>query len=129
MFSDSTVDIAIDQIKAALKSVEKNLGVEIDLTGIRYSEEEFYCTMTVLKAGSESRQEREYNFQTTLNPKLPALGSIIEPVGGKIKYKIMGWKSRNRKFPILAKRMDNGNLYKMTTRQVEKARIVQKITL
>lgn len=107
----------------ALAEVSEKFNIDIDVGNMRYSD--FTCK---IKVTAQSRDENavpeaEKNYlQVMAQYQLPELFTVIE-FGGE-KYRIVGWKSRAKKYPIIGESLDNGKRYKLGLDYLKAATII-----
>jgi len=97
------------EIEAALAEFAKSTGLEIELGNGLFSSTEVTFKVTAKLAGAESKEEKALSL-FGYKP-----GQIVSIQGRKMK--LVGYKSRNRKYPFIVKEMGaagNGQIYKVS---------------
>ena len=97
--------------KSAVKDLEAQYGVKIDMGNINYESSEFRTKLTVTKRSANS---------LTLTPSPNA--SLESYVGSKVafngtKYEVVGVKANRPKYPLVMERED-GKKFKVSVDQV-----------
>lgn len=106
----------------AVKSLEKEYGVKIEVKGITYDENSFRFKTTVKSTVSESGElidTAKVEFEEwawKFGLEASHYGKIVE-AGGKT-FKVCGIKPRSSKLPILGKDVNGGGVYKLSARDV-----------
>ena len=115
----SSLAIIRKDIEDALSVVAKKHELSFRLNGIRYTENSF-------KVGLEAVQSSngESVLSVTFKEKCYKYGLLPEHLGrvfysGDNSYKITGLKPRNRKYPVIAERTDNGKQFKFSALKVK----------
>jgi hypothetical protein len=121
-FSKENIKDIRNDIISALKKVEQKHGVLFNLGRITYYNTDFRASLQchTNDDGAKSPIELEWNklchsygFKgTDLHEKVNLNGEV---------HQIIGLKSRNRKYPIITKKMGNGKQYKWTSDSVLRA--------
>lgn len=102
------------EIELVLKEVGERNGMEIKISGgIIYYETSFKCGIEGVKEGAETEIERAFKR----NAKYYKMTS--GDLGKKFlfrgrTFKILGWKTRNSKYPVVAEEEKSGMKYKFT---------------
>ena len=116
------------EFKDAVSEIEKKHGISISLGGISYSPSSFSSKLEVI----ESQPDEEGNFvsgeQARFNANCKYLGLTpshygVEFMHGNTKFKLIGIKPRNRKYPIIAKSVKTGTIYKLTTKDLDQIKL------
>ena len=110
------------KIAIALKSVENDLDIKINVGTITYTDSDFKVQLTGVDsvAGADNFLEAEFLSKCGLYGLKPEhLGQKVK-IGGDV-HRIVGLKVRNRKYPIITKNMKNCKEYKLTQWTVENA--------
>ena len=111
-------------INEQLKSIAEEQGVTLEVTNCSYGENSFTFKMeggTIDEAGNVIDSKAEYFLANAGSYGLSPddLGSTFVSNSG-LKFKIIGLKSRARKYPIITSNLDNGRNYKHSVEQVKR---------
>ena len=103
-------------IDNALKSVADKHGLSLQLGNIRFNEHSFTGKLEARVTENPGEPTMATDFKAlSMSYGIPAsyLHSIVT-LNGK-RYKIVGLKPRNRKYPIICEKTDNGKRYKFSS--------------
>jgi hypothetical protein len=116
-FNESAVDQFRHEFENLVKDFEEKHGVKFSLGTITYGLNQLHSKMTVTIVsegenpedveGKVSLERHGFRFGLTdedFNKRIHFLGDV---------YQLKGIKPRSRKYPILAKNMNNGQTYKL----------------
>jgi len=119
-------------LEAALSLLEEQYGVKIKVGTIRYNPEQVSCKIigTTL---TEARTEAAAELGEEVTPELAALwaqsdilfGEYVDTtathvVGELGRCKLVGYKTRNRQYPIIVRQVLTGNRYKISLEQARR---------
>ena len=104
--------------EAMLTVLQKDTGMKIDLGNIRFSPDghlTFKGTASVKGEGNTF----VCPYAIALNEQIESYGFSKDIIGKPTKYqgetyKLVGLKTKNRKYPFIAENLDNGKTYKMS---------------
>lgn len=111
-----------DKIKLAIAKIEKEENVEISFGTRNYDSSKYTTKMTVKTTAKDTKTVKAVS---DVNTQLSANYGFSENIVGKSfvsngnTYTITEFKTRNRKYPIIATSTANGRNYKFTTNQVK----------
>lgn len=106
-------------IKAAVESVEKEYGVEVDFGNISYEQNKFTIKTTVFNGSAEENVKNNFFKYANLYGFEPEdLGK--EFVFDKEKVKIVGFEPSRRKYPVVVEG-EKGNKFLITIAGAKKA--------
>jgi hypothetical protein len=120
----NTVKNLRTSIEAALKQVEAQYGVTVDVGNARFTDRSVKFQFNVIECDVDSTgnvikvDPAEADFKANhwrWNLKADALGKTFFVNG--LRYTLVGSKSRNTKYPIIAT-APNGKRYKFTVRSI-----------
>jgi hypothetical protein len=100
-------------INDAIRVVEGNYNVELKIGNINYQETGFTTKLSVnliLDGEVQTKEVRDFEQLAELSGCKFPMGFGFDANGSK--HIVSGYSSRSRKFPILAKNLDNGQTYK-----------------
>lgn len=121
-FNKKTLDQLRVILNAALQSVTMECGVDFVIGRIRFQPQTATITIEGTVEGGENKEETDYNDARVLLPKLPPLFStIIMPgiiAGDDKQYKLIGYRRKNRKYPIIATELKSGRRFKLPLQAV-----------
>jgi len=121
-FTKENIQHIRNDMTSALKDIEKKHGVLFNLGRISYTDLDFRVAIKchANSNGANSPLELEwmkycqsYGFQTSDLMKKVKLSDEV--------HEILGLKVRNRKYPVITKRLRDGRQYKWTQYQVQRA--------
>jgi hypothetical protein len=117
MITDSKINEVQKKIKAAIAQIEKDENVKISFGNIRYNSAYYTSQLKV------STLEKTEKVTSVLESICRNLGFTQNVIGMKFmsngrEMEIIDIKTRNRKFPIIVKTIDNKQ-YKMTVSQIK----------
>lgn len=101
----------LEELETFLARFGDEQDMKVEVGNARFGYGEIVVKVTLREEGAESAEVRDYNQLKETNPlKYPELDS--KSISGE--YIIRGYKARNRKYPFLVQRADNGKVYKMS---------------
>ena len=108
-------------IEDALSVVSKKHELSFRLNGIRFTDSSFKVGLEAVKSSNG-----ESVLSVTFKEKCYKYGLLPEHLGrvflsGDTRYKIVGLKPRNRKYPVIAERCRDGKSYKFSALNVKGA--------
>jgi hypothetical protein len=103
-------------INAALASIAKTHGVQIKVGNGSFTTDNATIKIEVASIGdnglAKTKEATDFErYATSFGLKPEDLGTVFESRG--VKYTLIGAKSRSTKYPLLAKCIDTGKVYKM----------------
>jgi len=104
-----------DQIEERLAQLGEDLGIELTLGKGTYSDEGFghFSKLSIKVIGGTTQEELDFMAYANMVGLEPSdFGMEFTQRGDT--YTLCGLKTRNRKFPILAKKASDGKIYKFT---------------
>jgi hypothetical protein len=108
-------------LEKALAAVAKKHDLEFEIGAIRFNEAEASMTLKTKVKGAVTKEQAIYEFEASMR-NLPAFGATILAEGEE--YKILGWNSRAKKFPITALEIKSNKKYKLTVDMVANAQVI-----
>lgn len=117
MITDSKIKIVQDKIRKAIAAIEKEEKVTISFGGCRYNSA-YYTTS--MKVSTTEKTEQVADIYNSMCKRLGFTQNIIglkfsTPTG---EYEIVDIKTKNRKYPIIAKH--GLKMYKYTVEDIKK---------
>jgi len=127
-FNSKNLDELRKDLKAVLEVIEEVHDIKFDIGGMKYGAESCRMTLTATCATDESgnslnKNELEYNKMVdshkmfSPDKKFLALGDKF--ISNGEQFKIVGWKPKSRKFPLLGLNK-KGKTYKFPGLKAEK---------
>lgn len=107
------------EVLAALQEVGKKLGVSIRLDGGRFGPDRYSMKIAISPLTGSGKAAIPLNFiqdARRLGVDPSCWGKKFTHLG--VNYKVTGIKTRNRKYPILATRLNDGTSMKLPLRMV-----------
>jgi len=123
-FDRTTLKVLRKEINSALSAVCETHGITITLGNISFSNNEASIKMKANIEGAPTKEESMYSSYALITD-LPPLHSVVKLFDGK-EYKIIGWNTKARKYPIKAMEIHTGKVFKMRESQIKNALEVQK---
>lgn len=119
MINESKVRRIQAKINSLVNEIEKEENVSINFGSVTYNSA-YYTTS--MKVTTKEKNEKTDNVFEAL---CKSIGFTQNVIGMEFKlrgnsYKITSIKTRNRKYPVIADNLDNGNTYKFTVDHVKK---------
>lgn len=113
-----------NELMEAARKIGEKYGYDVkrgsgkyDSSMYKMSNVEFFKRGELGKKYSESDEDamkREFDFNKPLHGLSKVnVGDLYRNRDG-VQMKVVGWKARNRKYPVLVQNMNNGSLYKIT---------------
>lgn len=113
-------------MEEAVQSVADKFGVNITANGARFSSAEatfkFNVEPATPGAGVFTKEEKAYDLEQKMR-KLPARDAVIE-APDKTRFRVVGWRSRARKYPIVAIDLADNSKYTLTVDYVNNCKRV-----
>lgn len=94
---------------------EHNIALRVGNASYSGKEATFKLHMTLNNSNMPTKEEEDYDFYARVEG-LPKRGTIISI--RNTKYKLVGFKSRSTKYPIIALDMENNKRYKFPINRV-----------
>jgi len=121
-FTKDSLKVLRKDIDSALKSVADKHGLSLMLGNIRFNEESFTGKLEARVTDKPGETTMAADFRALahsygLSPSL--LGQVLS-INGK-RYKIVGLKPRNRKYPVIAESVATGKRFKFAAFSVRSA--------
>jgi hypothetical protein len=104
------------EITDALKSIAENYGLAFELGRITFDDNSFKVSVEAALVSEAGEPKMAIDFRKhcyKYGLKESDLGSIFKNASLE-RFEITGAKPRNRKYPIIAKKLSNGKEYKFT---------------
>lgn len=119
-FTKKDFDLFRDDIKQAVETVEKKYGVEIKFGNIKYDNVSFTLETTVFNGSADDAKKIDFERRCEL------YGLSKDDFGKEITidskvYIISGIEAKRRKYPMLLKNKDTGDMHLFTESAVRKA--------
>ena len=116
------------EFKDAVSELEKKHGISISLGRISYDSSRFSTKMEVIESQPDEDGNIVSGEQARFNANCKYLGLTpshygVEFMHGSTKFKLIGIKPRNRKYPIIAKSVKTGTIYKLTTKDLDQIKL------
>jgi len=118
---DNLKNVVRPAIQAALDKVGAEYGMKIALGNISFGQFEFKASVKTTIESSAAKEEaknkeiREFNeYASYLGFKSSVLGCEFTSLMSGGRFRIVGVKMSSRKYPILAKRLEDGKVYKFS---------------
>lgn len=108
-FNGTTLGAVRHALNEAIKNVAEEFNIELSVGRIKYTDSSAEIQIDALAEGGESQMVLEYKMNQNLFA-LPDLYTQID-VRGEV-YKTIGFKRKNRKYPVICERMSDGRNYK-----------------
>lgn len=127
MITNEKINSIQRKIKQLITEVEKEEQVKITFGSCRYSDVDYKSTMTVKSIAKDTQTKKANKSQDTMLSKSYGFsGNIIGKtfVSGFKTFKITEFKTRNRKFPIIASCL--GKSYKFQVSRVKMIMDIEK---
>jgi hypothetical protein len=99
-----------DKIKKALSDISESEGIQISIGPISFSQTSFIAKITGVEVGSDFVDKSNLLMSKRYGFSQNIVGMQFESKFGK--FIIDGFKSSNRKYPVLATRVNDGKQYK-----------------
>ncbi len=116
-----------EEMQEAMKVVAKKHNVTINFLSSRYSDADatfrFKTVLNAPKKGVLTAEQRNYDLHAALNP-IPPRNTVVKSSANQL-FELLGWNSRARKYPIVAKDVATNTLYKLGVSYVEDCTIVK----
>ena len=108
-----------------LSEIADKYGLSIAIKGASYSDAEctfrFKAVVDTPADGVVTKEVADYNMNARIH-SLPPINSVFTANGSK--FRIVGWNSRARKYPINAKAVGSGAMYKFPLAAVKGCTVV-----
>ena len=127
-FNSKNLDELRKDLNAVLEVVEELHGIKLDIGKITYGAESCRMQLTATCATDESgtalnKAELEYNkmveYHKTFSPEKEFLALRDKFISNGAQFKIVGWKPRSRKYPLLGMN-EKGTRYKFPASKAER---------
>ena len=123
-FDREAVREARDDLQRAVVDFEGSHGVEVKIGNAKFTDNNMVFVLEVALKDADgtaiSKEAEDFKFHACrLGFKASDLGREFVSWNGK-RFVVQGLARKNRKYPILAKCLDDGRTYKMTSEQVLK---------
>ncbi len=106
-------NIASD-IESSLKNVEKKYNVKITRGNATFGTSNMTLKMNISMIGNDgtvlTKEASDFKTYASIHNVTSKVGDIINHLG--VDYKVIGWKPRSTKYPILMEKVSNGGRYK-----------------
>ena len=104
------------EMDSALHDIGQKHGVTFQINGITFGASDFRCRVDAIVTGNSGDTVYSVEFKN----KCQRYGFQKEDLGrefrsGDRRFKIVGLKIRNRKYPVIAENLQTGKLHKFTT--------------
>jgi hypothetical protein len=112
-----------EKIKKALKKIEEEENVSINFESIRYTKFKYSSKMNVI---SKEKTKDGETLDKKMNEDISKRYGFTQNIVGMVfissdkKMKITSFKTRNRKYPIIAEDIDSGKSYKYPVEMVKR---------
>ena len=119
MITESKIRSIQKRIKEALSEIEKEENVKIDFSSISYNVAKYSTTMSVTTLDKNDKVD---NIFKSICKSLGFTQNIIgmQFYGTNGIYEITDIKTKNRKYPVIAKSVSNGNSYKFSVEHIKR---------
>ena len=126
-FDGTTLPLLRKEINDALEAIGAKLGVALKLGNIRYNDMTFSAKLeaAVVQKDAPSQDPSMIKYAADYKRWAPIYGWPISLLtggsvvyGGK-SYAILGYNTRGKRYPIVARSMADNKIYKLPTRAVE----------
>ena len=114
-----------------VKSLESEYGVVLNKRSCRYDEASINITLkcslnqeTLEKSGVLTSAQKAYDYEASVNKRLPARGSIVIDGYGD-EFEILEWIPKGRKYKVALKNVETGKKYKFTKESVMLLEVVK----
>lgn len=125
-FNGTTLGAVRHALNEALKNVAEEFNIELSVGRIKYTDSSAEIQIDALAEGGESKMVLEYK----LNQKSFALPDLYTQIDVRDEvYKTIGFKRKNRKYPVICERMSDGKNYKFPAPTIANAPHVRVITI
>lgn len=120
-FTGTSLNLVQSSIERALKTVTEETGVAFAVGKIKYSPSNATITIQGTVDGADTLEQQEYEINMS-HLLLPPFGSVID-IRGTL-YETVGYKSKNRKYPVICLNKENGKRYKFPASTISQATVV-----
>ena len=119
MITESKIRSIQKRIKEALSEIEKEENVKIDFSSISYNVAKYSTTMSVTTLDKNDKVD---NIFKSICKSLGFTQNIIgmQFYGTNGIYEITDIKTKNRKYPVIAKSVSNGVSYKFSVEHIKR---------
>lgn len=119
MITESKIKSIQKRIKEALSEIEKEENVKIDFSSISYNVAKYSTTMSVTTLDKNDKVD---NIFKSICKSLGFTQNIIgmQFYGTNGIYEITDIKTKNRKYPVIAKSISNGVSYKFSVEHIKR---------
>ncbi len=119
MITDSKIKSIQKKIKEAIAQIEKDENVKIEFGTISYNPAKYTTTMSVVTTEKNERVDRIFE---SVCKRLGFTQNIIgmQFYGTNGVYEITDIKTKNRKYPIIAKSLSSGDSFKFSSEHIKK---------
>ena len=119
MITESKIRSIQKRIKEALSEIEKEENVKIDFSSISYNVAKYSTTMSVVTL------DKNEKVDTIFKSICKSLGFTQNIIGMQFYgtngiYEITDIKTKNRKYPVIAKSVSNGVSYKFSVEHIKR---------
>lgn len=118
MIDKNKINKVQSKLKELISELEKEEGVTINFSSIRYNDAYYTTTMKV------STIEKSKKVNNILELTCKSLGFTQNIIGMRFEsgdiYEITDIRTRNRKYPIIVKNLSDNKMYKYTVSHVKK---------
>ena len=115
------VKVISQEMESAVQSVAKKYNLVIESNGARYTQGEgtfkFKVRLVAPAEGVYTPEQSAYDVMQTAR-NLPKRDSRVKAVDGTV-LELIGWKSRARKYPIVAVNVASGERYVLSVEYVK----------
>jgi hypothetical protein len=119
MITDSKINSIQKKIKEAIEQIAKDENVKIEFGTISYNVAKYTTQMSVITLDKSDKVDSVFK---SVCKRLGFTQNIIgmQFHGTNGVYEITDIKTKNRKYPIIAKSLSNGNSYKFSSEHIKK---------
>ncbi|MBC8421942.1 MAG: hypothetical protein H8E03_00820 [Pelagibacteraceae bacterium] len=114
MLDRNTVKMISSDIEKALGDVATKYNVEIKHGNASYGSENMSLKLKVSTIGNDgsvmTKEATDFNTYASMYGITKSLGDVINYMGGE--YKIVGFKPRSKKWPVIVEKLNHGGRYK-----------------
>jgi len=116
MLDRNTVKMISNDIEKALGDVANKYNVVINRGNASFTSDNMTLKLNVSTIGNDgnvmTKEATDFNTYASMNGVTKSLGDII--THGGHNYKLVGWKPRSKKYPVLVEKITTGKKFKFS---------------
>ncbi|MBC8428244.1 hypothetical protein H8D04_00030 [bacterium] len=114
MLDRNTVKMISNDIEKALGDVANKYNVVINRGNASFTSDNMTLKLNVSTIGNDgnvmTKEATDFNTYASMYGITKSLGDVVNYMGGE--YKIVGFKPRSKKYPVIVEKLNDGGRYK-----------------